>query len=84
MYQFIGVLTTTLNQMANGHISITSIIFIGGIVIFSGIAINMILKKSEIRRTEKRQKYWSEIKRMEDAHRAHLMEIYLNEKNNRD
>ncbi len=84
MYQFIGVLTTTFHQMANGHISITSIVFMGGIVILSGIAVNTILKKLEIRRTEKRQKYWSEIKCMEDAHRAHLMEIYLNEKNNRD
>lgn len=80
---FIGQISAgILLDLISGNIPFNSS-FIGGTAISSGIAVNMILKKLELYKTEKRQKYWSEIKRMEDAHRAHLIEIYQNEKNNR-
>ncbi len=50
--------------------------FVGGIVIVSGIAINLIAERIHTYKNEKERAYWSEIKRVEEEHRKDLLKIY--------
>lgn len=47
--------------------------FIGGIVIISGLAINLIIEKVHAYKNEKERAYWTAIKRIEEEYRKDIL-----------